>query len=81
MKSRSKPKVKTIVKVVDGGPKVIFTTDELAARWSMDPGTLENWRNARKGPRFMKMGKGSSSLVRYQLKAIEAYELKVMKNR
>ena len=54
----------------------LFTTDELAARWSMDPGSLENWRNDGKGPVFIKMGSGSSAPVRYRLCDIEDWERK-----
>lgn len=74
-------KAKTVVKVVDGGPKVIFTTEELAARWSMNPCSIENWRNAGKGPRFFKLGSGASCLVRYQLTDIQEYETKMMRKK
>ena len=55
----------------------LLTTDELAARWSMDPGSLENWRNAGKGPLFIKMGQGSSAPVRYRVSDVEAWEKKM----
>jgi len=53
----------------------LLTTEELAERWSMDAGSLENWRqDPKKGPVFIKLGEGSSSPVRYRLIDIEAYE-------
>ena len=48
----------------------LLTTEELAERWSLDSGTLENWRTAKKGPIFLKMGKGHSCLVRYRLQDV-----------
>jgi len=54
----------------------LLTTEELAQRWSMDSGSLENWRNDGKGPVFIKMGSGSSAPVRYRLCDIEAWEKK-----
>jgi len=54
----------------------LLTTEELAQRWSMDAGSLENWRNANKGPIFIKMGSGSSAPVRYRVSDIEAWEKK-----
>ena len=61
--------------------KQLLTTDELADRWTMDPGTIENWRGAKKGPRFLKLGKGASAFVRYRLVDIELYEEKMMRGR
>ena len=57
----------------------LFTTEELAMRWSMDPGSLENWRNDGKGPIFIKLGSGSSAPVRYRLCDIETWEEKMEK--
>jgi len=54
----------------------LLTTDELAQRLGMDSGSLENWRNAGKGPIFIKMGQGNSAPVRYRLCDIEAWEKK-----
>lgn len=58
----------------------LLTTEELAERWSMDPGSLENWRNAKKGPVFIKLGKAGSSLVRYRLSDVEAWEAKMQRS-
>jgi hypothetical protein len=47
-----------------------LTPNELAARWRMHPGTLSNWRQAGRGPAFIKVG----SKVLYPLSAVEAWE-------
>ena len=54
----------------------LLTTEELALRWSMDAGSLENWRTEGKGPIFIKMGQGSSAPVRYRMCDIEDWESK-----
>jgi len=52
----------------------LLTTEQLAERWTMDAGSIENWRQINKGPRFIKLGEGSSAPVRYRLSDVEAYE-------
>ena len=47
-----------------------LTQVELAARWRISPRTLERWRWAGDGPRFIKIG----GLVRYELEDIEGFE-------
>ena len=47
-----------------------LTQVELAVRWRISPRTLERWRWAGEGPRFIKIG----GLVRYRLEDIEAFE-------
>jgi hypothetical protein len=47
-----------------------LTQVELAARWRISPRTLERWRWAGDGPRFIKIG----GLVRYRLQDIERFE-------
>jgi hypothetical protein len=54
----------------------LLTTEELAQRWSMDSGSIENWRNAGKGPIFIKVGIGGAAPVRYRLCDIETWEKK-----
>jgi len=46
-----------------------YTTKEVAAMLKISPRTLENWRNLRQGPAFVKFG----SRVLYSSEAIEAY--------
>lgn len=46
-------------------------TQELAARWHLSVGTLQNYRWAKIGPRFIKPSK---KRVLYLLEDIEAYE-------
>ena len=43
---------------------------ELAARWSLSPRTLEQWRWRDVGPRYLKLG----GRVVYRLEDIEAFE-------
>ena len=47
-----------------------LTQVELAVRWRISPRTLERWRWAGEGPRFIKIG----GLVRYRLEDIEGFE-------
>lgn len=47
-----------------------LTAQQLAARWHLTPKTLSNWRNVRKGPNFIKVGKS----VLYHLNEVETYE-------
>src|SRR5512132_1212929 len=47
-----------------------LTQVELAVRWRISPKTLERWRWAGDGPRFLKIG----GLVRYRLEDIEGFE-------
>lgn len=48
-----------------------MTTKELAERWGMEYRTLENWRQKKIGPRFIKLENG---LVRYMISDILTYE-------
>lgn len=54
----------------------VLTTIELAARWKMAVGSLENWRQQKKGPRFIKMGGAKNADVRYRITDVEAFERK-----
>lgn len=47
-----------------------LTAEELADRWRMSPGTLQNHRTQGKGPKFIKFGRR----VLYPLSEVEAYE-------
>lgn len=47
-----------------------LTQSDLAKRWGISPRTLERWRWAGEGLRFVKIG----GLVRYRLNDVEAYE-------
>ncbi len=51
--------------------KKLLTTEDLAHRWSMAVGTLENWRQDGTGPRYVKLGKKK---IVYRLSAIVEYE-------
>lgn len=50
----------------------LLTTEELAERWQMKASTLANWRNKRKGPKYIKVGRN----VRYNLEHIQEFEEK-----
>lgn len=50
------------------GP-VYYTTKEAAAMLKLSPRTLENWRNLRQGPAFIKFG----SRVLYSSEALAAF--------
>lgn len=54
--------------------EVYLTTEDLADRWRVSPGTLENQRAARKGPRYVKLGTGRAAPVRYRLADVIDYE-------
>ena len=56
--------------------KTMLTTKDLAERWAMAIGTLENWRQQGKGPRYVKLGGSPNSDVRYRIKDVESYEKK-----
>lgn len=51
-----------------------LTTDQLADRWQMSSGTLRNWRQNKKGPKWIKMGKGKRAPVRYRMNDVLDYE-------
>ena len=48
----------------------LLTTEELATRWKVAVGTLENWRHQGKGPTWLKI----DGQVRYRLADVLAYE-------
>ena len=49
---------------------------ELAARLNISPRTLERWRWAGEGPRYMKVG----GRVVYRLEDVEGYEASQLRN-
>ena len=53
--------------------KELYTTDELAKRWSMRPTTLERWRSMSIGPKYAKLGEHTSRVL-YRIEDIEKYE-------
>jgi hypothetical protein len=50
--------------------RAFLTPKELAIRWRLNHQTLANWRHARKGPPFIRVG----ARVLYPLEGIHAYE-------
>lgn len=53
-----------------------LSTKELAARWGMTVGALENWREQKKGPPYIKLGEWRGARVLYRLEDVLAYEKK-----
>jgi hypothetical protein len=51
-----------------------LTTGQLAQRWNMQPKTIYNWRIAKKGPPFIKVGGGRNGKVLYRLDDIVKWE-------
>ncbi|WP_206064976.1 helix-turn-helix domain-containing protein [Nocardioides sp. JQ2195] len=49
---------------------IYLTTEMLAERWEVSPGTLANWRARGTGPTYCKIGNS----VRYALADVEQYE-------
>lgn len=50
--------------------RAFLTAKELAHRWRLNNQTLANWRHARKGPPFVRVG----SRVLYPIEGIYAFE-------
>lgn len=57
----------------------MYTTIGLAKRWHIHPGTLEAWRSAKKGPPYIKMGKGKRSKILYRISDITKWEQRWIK--
>lgn len=53
--------------------EVCLSQIELAARWKISQRTLERWRWAQEGPRYLKLG----GRVIYRLSDVEAFEREV----
>lgn len=53
-----------------------LTPDDLVARWAgrVCVGTLANWRWKKRGPKWVKLGKGRQSKVVYRLSDVQRYE-------
>ena len=50
--------------------KPSLTEIQLSQRWAITPQTLQYWRKAGKGPKYLKIGRA----VRYPLDIVENYE-------
>lgn len=59
-----------------------FTTEQLASRWEMSPGTLRNWRCQGVGPVFYRETKRGRPII-YHIRDIKKWEsrLKQLKKR
>lgn len=52
----------------------LLKPEELAIRWGMRAESLANWRSNGEGPKYVKLGSGKASNVRYRLEDILEYE-------
>jgi len=59
---------------IESGFGPVMTTEQLARRWEVSPGTLVNWRSQGKGPCYIRLGTGGKASIRYRLRDIEEYE-------
>lgn len=57
-----------------------LTPAQLASRWKMARGSIDNMRNRGEGPCYVKLGTAKSSPVRYLLSDVEEYEKKFKKS-
>ena len=55
-------------------PEKLLTTKDLADRWTLNSGSIENWRNAGKGPKYLRLGVGYTCVIRYRLKDVLRWE-------
>lgn len=53
---------------------MLLTPKELAARLKIHTNTLAKWRMINAGPKFLRMGEGPKSRVRYRLADVEDFE-------
>lgn len=51
----------------------LLTPAETAELLRVEKTTLEQWRGQRRGPKYIKLGGGSRSPVRYKREDVEAY--------
>lgn len=51
----------------------LMTPNQLAAYLNLDAGTLQNWRTQRRGPRWVKLGKGRNAKVVYNSADVERW--------
>lgn len=59
----------------------LLSTDQLATRWGISPGTLRNWRTKKTGPPYIKLGDAKRSVVMYSLADILKYEKKFTRHK
>jgi predicted site-specific integrase-resolvase len=57
----------------------LLTPSQLSERWSINVGTLRNWRSQGKGLPFLKLGTGKGSRVMYRIEDVENFENKHFK--
>ena len=52
----------------------LITPAQLALRWGLSINTLNQWRAAGTGPKFIRLGDGERPRIRYRMSDILAYE-------
>lgn len=52
----------------------LITPAQLALRWGLNINTLNQWRVAGTGPKFIRLGDGERPRIRYRMSDILAYE-------
>lgn len=51
----------------------LLTTEDVAVLLGIAPATIVFWRSQRRGPPFVRLGRGRRAPIRYRLDAVEAY--------
>lgn len=55
--------------------KIWFSAQDLAERWGLTAGAIENWRAIKNHPlKFKKLGKGVNAPVRYHVDEVKKFE-------
>lgn len=56
----------------------MISTRELARRWDglIVQGTIENWRQAGRGPLYIKLGRSKTSRIVYKMSEVKRFEKK-----
>ena len=73
-KLEANPAYRPFLDLLDG--VLMLTTEELARRWRLHPGSVSNMRRLGTGPAFVKLPSGEKRhTIRYRVSEIFAYEL------
>ena len=52
----------------------LITPAQLALRWGLNINTLNQWRAAGTGPKFIRLGDGERPRIRYRMSDVMEYE-------
>lgn len=72
-KKTFKPSIASQVAARGESLQRLYTPDEVAEMLGVAPATLSWWRSQKRGPNWLRLGRGRRSLIRYRPEAIEAY--------